>query len=106
AQRVDERPHLPWQVGAGVEDGVPRALGESREVLVPVAAQLAGDAPGSWPVAAVEERDVVAARHGGLDHVLAHEPGAADDEKPHSRPPRAASPPAMRTVAQRVLPPR
>ena len=86
-----ERPHLPWQVGAGVDGGVPFTIAQHGQVPVAVRGQVPGRGEQVGAGAApVQQRHVVTVGQRRLDHALADEPRATDDQKSH--PPIQARP--------------
>ena len=84
-QGVDRLAHDAWDITARVDDRVEVPVCECAEVAVAVADQLfdAGEQLGSC-LAAVEERDLMAALEGGLDHMAAEELRSSEDEHAHS----------------------
>jgi hypothetical protein len=78
--------HLAGNVGAWVDGGVPLAGGQGGEVTIAVTDAMLEiwEELAAGP-ASVEQRDLVARRHGLRDEVTAYEASTADDQNPHRR---------------------
>src|SRR5690349_13141663 len=78
-----EPAYLRRRVGAHVDGGVPSAVGEWRQVAVPVGQQVGGGGQLVGAVA-VEQGDVVAGVERGPGHAVPDEVGASDDQDPRA----------------------
>ena len=87
AERVGREQHGAWEERRDVDDSVPLATLERRDVLVAIAPELL-DVRVELRVrlAAVEQRHLVAARERRLDDRAPEEPRPAEDEEPHCSP--------------------
>ena len=83
-QSLGGGPHDARQVAGGVDHGVPAAAAERLEATVAVSEQVLGvrKQPGVRP-AAMEQRDVMAARARRLDQVAPQEQRSAEEEEAH-----------------------
>jgi hypothetical protein len=87
AQELGRSAHLARQVAAGVDGGIPAPPAQRRQIAAAIAAQpfQVGKQLGMG-AAAVEERDLVAARPRRLDQVAPEVERAAQDQESHRHP--------------------
>jgi hypothetical protein len=84
AESVDGRPDDSGHIPGHVDDGVKAATNERSEVAIAIAAQLLELRKELGPrLAAVEERDIMAARERRSDDVAAEEDRATEDQDVH-----------------------